>query len=217
MYTLGIRAFISIKINNLRKIKTLQKITDISVHTVCGEFLDLMYEIMPIRRLTKKNIYRLYELKNTCYTFCLPLTAGATLAGARKKDIDLLSSYGMQIGRSYQIRDDVISMFNDTYATGKSVVEDLKNTKKTLLIWYAFQNTSSANKKILCSYLNRENTESINPEVVKKIVFDSGALQFAKREIARMAKKAERILSVIKMKPEYKKHLNIFSRELLLL
>ena len=55
---------------------------------------------------TKKDVLSLYTYKTARYTFSLPMMAGAILARANKKTIDLLEQLGEAIGILFQIRDD---------------------------------------------------------------------------------------------------------------
>jgi geranylgeranyl diphosphate synthase type I len=81
---------------------------------------------------SKIEIVSLYRYKTARYTFSLPMTAGARLAGADKKLIDLFEQLGESMGILFQIQDDKLDNENnsftdrDTAAYSKAAKESLE-------------------------------------------------------------------------------------------
>ncbi|MDP3941223.1 MAG: polyprenyl synthetase family protein [bacterium] len=88
---------------------------------------------------TEEEIMQVYRYKTARYTFSLPLMLGATLAGASKKNISLLTNLGETVGLIFQIRDDELNIFGDEKITGKPIGSDIREGKKTLFYHYLFQ------------------------------------------------------------------------------
>lgn len=72
--------------------------------------------------------------KTAAYSFEAPMMIAAVLADSGRDRIDRLRSIGREIGIVYQLRDDVLGLFGDEKATGKSVLSDLREGKETLLV-----------------------------------------------------------------------------------
>ncbi|WP_246150711.1 polyprenyl synthetase family protein [Streptomyces qinzhouensis] len=69
--------------------------------------------------------------KTATYTCERPLQIGAALAGAF---LDRLSAFALPLGEAFQLRDDLLGVFGQQAETGKSVLDDLREGKHTLLI-----------------------------------------------------------------------------------
>ena len=128
---------------------------------------------------------------------------------------EILFKYGIYIGRAFQIRDDIIGMFSTESQTGKSNLSDLREAKKTLLVWYAYNHTQakfkSAMRRVLCARAAAE------PDLIKmrRIVTDSGSLAYAKSEISTCLRKAEDLIASSAMAKKYKRPLCAYSRKIL--
>jgi geranylgeranyl pyrophosphate synthase len=82
------------------------------------------------------------EHKTAAYSFELPMTAGAVLAGASAATVDGLGRIGRLLGTAFQLRDDLLGVFGDPAVTGKSDLADLREGKCTPLVAHA-QTTSA--------------------------------------------------------------------------
>ncbi|MFH1201631.1 MAG: polyprenyl synthetase family protein [Candidatus Omnitrophota bacterium] len=211
MYALAINAFFSVKEEPYRKEKALRRLIDAAVYTGSGEFVELLCGIKNIDKITKEDIYKIYDLKTANYTFSSPLSIGAILAGAPLKEVNKLSQYGMYLGRAFQIKDDILGIFGEESYTGKSNLTDLREGKKTILIWYAFHHTDKKEKLIIKSILTKRNIVKSDLFKVQNILINSGAINYAGKEIARLTEKSKILLESSKMLTRYKKLLEAFS------
>src|SRR3712207_9360305 len=57
--------------------------------------------------------------------------AGAILAGADEKSLDMLTKYAQNIGLAFQIVDDILDIEGDEKLLGKHIGSDLENEKST--------------------------------------------------------------------------------------
>jgi len=214
IYALAIEAFLSIKEDSQRKEKALQRFIKSAVHTGCGEFIELLSGMKKVEEVDKKDIYKIYDYKTAHYTFASPLSMGAILAGAKQAEINKLSEFSLYLGRAFQIRDDILSMFFDEKKIGKSALSDLQESKKTLLIWYAYNHTDKKNKSLIKSILNKKEVTKVDLLKVRKIVKESGALDYAQGEIYNLTRSAKTIISAIKMRVKYKNLLSWYAEGL---
>lgn len=110
--------------------------------TAAGELMDV--ELASADSTDLAAVLAMYEAKTGVYTFCAPLQAGAVLAGAGEDVIAALHGAGLALGAAYQITDDLIGTFGDPEVTGKSIVSDAREGKRTVLATLVAQNGSQA-------------------------------------------------------------------------
>ena len=106
-------------------------------------------------------------------------------------------------------------MFASEKDIGKSVLSDLQEAKKTILVWYAYRNATGADKKIIQKILSREQISHADLIKMKKIITATGALDFAREEIASLIHKARHRIDSLSMKKKYRELLNQFAAQLL--
>jgi geranylgeranyl diphosphate synthase type I len=83
---------------------------------------------------TLSGALRVIRYKAARYTVERPMQIGAVLAGAGPAMQQAFSAYGAPIGEAFQLRDDVLGVFGDPAVTGKSVLDDLRDGKATVLM-----------------------------------------------------------------------------------
>ncbi len=74
----------------------------------------------------------------TAALFAAAARVGPVLAGRSEADADALEAYGMNLGITFQIVDDVLDYDADQKALGKSVGDDFREGKATLPVLLAF-------------------------------------------------------------------------------
>ncbi|MCX5697427.1 MAG: polyprenyl synthetase family protein [Candidatus Omnitrophica bacterium] len=215
MFALSMGAFLSIREEPKRKEKALKKLIEAAAYTGSGEFIELLSGLKEIDKITKNDIYKIYDLKTARYTFSYPLAIGALLAGANDKEIDKLIRYGLYLGRAFQIQDDILGMFGLEKDTGKSTLTDLREAKKTLLILNAYKNSTLINRKLIKKILRKKRADKTDLRTMRRLILDSGALALAKKEISSSLKKAAKILASTFLLPAYKKTLGEFTRKII--
>ena len=215
IYALGLRAFLCVKADQKFKEKALSKFIDATVYTACGEFNELLSTIKDISKITREEIYKIYDFKTACYTFATPLSMGALLAGAQDTQAERLFQYGMLTGRAFQIKDDILGIFARESDIGKSVLSDIKEAKKTLLIWHAYHHSSRKDKFTIESVFSKDNVNRSDLLKLRKLINASGALDYARREILRLTNQAKNLLCRSAMKSKYKCLLLSYTNEIL--
>ncbi|MCK9594475.1 MAG: polyprenyl synthetase family protein [Candidatus Omnitrophica bacterium] len=215
IYAMAIKSFLSIKENPVRKEKALNKLLDAVLYTGAGQFIEIIYGIKRIDKINKNDIYRIYDLKTAYYTFAYPLSIGATLAGAPEKQIKKIFDYGLILGRAFQIKDDILGIFGNEEETGKSSLTDLQEAKRTLLIWYAYNNSPKKDRSQISAVFSKKKVGRTDLSRMRQIIHGSGALAYAKGQISTAAKKADKIISSLGTGANIKKLLSEFYRNIL--
>ncbi|MCX5710644.1 MAG: polyprenyl synthetase family protein [Candidatus Omnitrophica bacterium] len=215
MYAMALRAFLSVNENMQRKEQAFKKLIEAALYTGSGEFIELMLSLKPIERVTKNDIYKIYDLKTANYSFSAPLVMGATLAGAGERELNKLHDYGIYLGRAFQIQDDILGMFADEIKIGKSGLTDLKEAKKTLLIWYAYNNSGGKDRLLIKKILNSKTSGKSELMRMRRMIITSKALDYVKKEIALLSVKAKTKLNTARINPKYKTSLHEYTDSIL--
>lgn len=98
------------------------------------------------------------------------LKIGAIIGGASLEQSDLIYEVGINMGLSFQLRDDYLDIYSNQNELGKPIGNDILNKKKTLLFLQALSKSNNLQKE----YLNSVFSDSYNPtkddiEKVKEI------------------------------------------------
>ncbi|MBM3250581.1 MAG: polyprenyl synthetase family protein [Candidatus Omnitrophica bacterium] len=215
MYALALDAFLAVKEDMRRKEKALKKLIRAALLTGTGEFIELLSGLKSLDEIGKEDIYRIYDYKTANYTFASPLSMGATLAGAPQADCRRLFDFGLCLGRAFQIKDDYLGLFAKESEIGKSVLTDLQEAKKTILIWYAYKNTGRKDRLVIKSILAKNKVGKTDLGRIRRVVRDCGGVRFAERQIKDLLQKAKTLNKRLLMRSPYKQALVSYAEELL--
>jgi geranylgeranyl diphosphate synthase type I len=122
------------------RMKVIAIVNQAMLITSHGQTYDLMNELKG--QANAADIDHVLEWKTAYYTVLNPLCVGMVLAGAGCEDTDAIRDYGLHTGKAFQITDDIIGIFGNEAETGKSVMDDMREGKQTLLTAYAFAHLS---------------------------------------------------------------------------
>lgn len=185
----GHQILIDSDFENSRKIEAANRLLRGIINTGFGQAYDIELEAMG--NASNQDILDLHLAKTAIYTYENPLHIGAILAGAGKSDLELLSKYAIPGGIAFQIQDDILGLFGNEEKTGKPANSDLKQGKITLLITQALKNGSPAQIKKLKQIWGNKNLIETDANKARKIVIDTGSLDYSKKVSIKWAKKAQ--------------------------
>jgi len=217
IYAMALDTYLSVKEDSRRKELALKKFIHTALCTGGGEFAELLYGAKGLNEIKKEDIYKIYDLKTANYTFAAPLCMGATLAGARKQTLAKISGTGICLGRAFQIKDDIIGLFEKKNTTGKSNITDVQEAKKTILIWHAYKNSGNKDRAKIEVIFSKKIVCNSDLPVIRDIVTTTGTLEYAKKEISTLLDRAGHPEALSGMRPEYRDSLLTYSKEMLLI
>ncbi|RMI12936.1 polyprenyl synthetase family protein, partial [Cellulomonas triticagri] len=145
--------------------------------TVAGELLDVTGAL---HGPTSVDALRVAELKTSVYSCCTPLAAGALLAGADDGVLGVLDRFGTAFGVAFQLLDDELGVFGDPAVTGKSVLSDLREGKRTELLRLAYLRADAAGRDVLDASVGRHDLTADDAARVRAVIAGSGALAEAR-------------------------------------
>ena len=205
VYALAIDAFLSFEEEPQRMSKALKYFIQTAAFTAMGEFVDTLNGVLPVNRVSEKDVFMNYSLKTARYTFDCPLVIGALLAGADRRETRLLSELGLLTGQAFQIQDDIIGVFDTKKNIGKSVLSDIEESKKTLLVCHAYQTLRGKARKEFLNCFSKPKITYKDLRVIRKIFIETGSLHYAFNHIKQRLRRNETIMQKLKMRPKYKK------------
>jgi geranylgeranyl diphosphate synthase type I len=169
--------------------------TNLRTELMAGQYLDLLLaasvDAEPAQAL------RVALLKAGRYTVTRPLQLGAALAGVNPELDAALVSYGDAVGVAFQLRDDVLGLFGDPGDTGKSVLDDLRQGKRTMLMLEAIAQADPAQRRVLEGALGDPDVDEADAQRVREVVRDCGALADIERRVARHHERALAALDAV--------------------
>ncbi len=133
-----------------------------------GEALDVQYSRTPIEQLTREDIvYMLWMKTGVLYEFAA--RAGAML-GLGTSDADHpcvagLSKFASSCGTAFQLQDDVLGLLGKEEQLGKPIGSDVREGKKTTIVYFALKAATDAQRAFLLSVLG--NPEATADEVAE--------------------------------------------------
>jgi geranylgeranyl pyrophosphate synthase len=92
---------------------------------------------------------------------------GATYAEAEEKYKKLLSTYGLNLGIIFQIKDDILGTFGEEEKTGKPADSDIKEGKKTCLLIEALEKLEPQKRDKLINIMNKKQISDKDVKIVR--------------------------------------------------
>ena len=111
-----------------------------------GQQMDLNFETLG--NVTIPEYLEMIRLK-TAVLLATALQMGATVAGADEADITHLYDFGINLGMSFQLQDDILDLYSDVATFGKKHGGDIAENKKTYLYLKALELASEKDRRRL--------------------------------------------------------------------
>jgi geranylgeranyl diphosphate synthase type I len=118
-----------------------------------------------------------------------PIHMGMVLADADCEDTNAITEYALNMGKAFQITDDLLIMGNDK-ASGKNGLDDIREGKKTYLTVYAAQHADPDDAEFLKKSLGNQKLSAADFKRCRKILTDTGAVAFASQAAITYIEKA---------------------------
>lgn len=184
------RAFeIMVNIDSMPVMAVLSKATNIIAQ---GEVMQLLNCRNP--ELNKTQYFEVIERKTACL-FQAATQLGAIIADAPKTQEQALADYGLQLGNTFQIIDDILDYKSDAKTMGKEVGDDLAEGKTTLPVIYALERANELDKNLLITAINEADNSKI--EQVIAIIEQTGGFDLAYEQAYICTQKAKKSLEIL--------------------
>ncbi len=184
-----------------------QKVAGLVAREMCAvgaaQMQDVAFGAFP-RLPGPDEVLDLYLHKTARYTFSLPLSCGAILAGAGEAAVRTLVRLGMYLGTVFQLRDDELGMFGSPARTGKPVGSDIREGKKTLLALEMLRRARGPEKARLSSLFGKKDLTPAEAASVREAAVRLGARERLQQIGADLAAEAERVIRTLQVPRRYR-------------
>jgi len=142
--------------------------------------------------ITIEDYYEVIRKKTA--TLIASCTSGAAMSiGASKELIDQMYELGINIGISFQIKDDLFD-YQNRGKIGKPTGNDLREKKFTLPLIYSLSNCEKKEKRSIIRMISNGTMGNDKIEHIVKFVKANGGLEYAEKKMLEFKDKAEDIL-----------------------
>lgn len=174
--------------------------------TILGQGIELRWTKEGRYDLSEEDNLLILESKTGYYTIAGPMRLGAIIAGASEKQLKIIYRFGIMLGRSFQIIDDLLDLTSD-FSGQKKRGNDIYENKKTLMLLHLIKISSEIDKKLISKILNKKRNEKTEKdvEIIVELMKKYGSLDYGKKTADKYAEEAKNIfdkeMNFIKIEP----------------
>ena len=187
-----------------------QQLGRVAIEICEGQQMDLNFETLG--NVTIDEYLEMIRLK-TAVLLATALQMGATAAGAKDADIQHLYDFGINMGMSFQLQDDILDLYSDVAVFGKRHGGDIADNKKTYLYLKALELASEKDRKRLehLFTLRMDHDEEEKIEEVQAIYDRLHVKEAVEQVMLDYDRKAIEALAAVNLPKEKKKHLRVYA------
>ena len=187
-----------------------QQLGRVAIEICEGQQMDLNFETLG--NVTINEYLEMIRLK-TAVLLATALQMGATVAGAKEADIQHLYDFGINMGMSFQLQDDILDLYSDVAVFGKRHGGDIADNKKTYLYLKALELASEKDRKRLeyLFTLRMDHDEEEKIEEVQAIYDRLHVKEAVEQVMLDYDRKAIEALAAVDLPEEKKKHLRTYA------
>jgi geranylgeranyl pyrophosphate synthase len=143
---------------------------------------------------TPKMYLQMVRMK-TAVLFDRSLMMGARIAHATESQVSALEEFGIKVGQAFQVQDDILGSFGEEELTGKSSSGDIREAKRTLLVFEAYVRANPDQRKELDELLGKPGMSDDEVERVRNIFRETGALESCQNQMEELLKTGQKDLN----------------------
>lgn len=166
-------------------------------HILKGEMADVYYSHRPIEKVSFSDIDWILRSK-TASLFEYSAVAGA-LIGLKSSHrhhplVDSLSQFASLCGKAFQSQDDILNLIGDEKTLGKPVGSDIREGKKTLPLYYAYQKATPAQRRFLSSIVGNRNATKKDIRSAVELILELQGVQRTQKRANALIQRGEEFL-----------------------
>jgi geranylgeranyl diphosphate synthase type I len=158
--------------------------TNVQLKLVEGELLDVQYAKREVRALSEALVVEMLR-KKTGILYEFAGRAGATigLGDATMTDprIANIGEFCSRCGTAFQLQDDILGVIGSAEKTGKPVGADIREGKKTLIVYRALLNANEAQRQELLSIIGNVGATADEIARATKLLIDLGGIEYTQK------------------------------------
>ena len=163
--------------------------------TILGQTIEIKWTQDNRFDLTEDDILLILESKTGYYTIAGPMRLGAILAGATDSQLESIYKFGILLGRSFQIVDDLLDLTSDFAGQKTQQGNDIYEGKRTIMLIHLLNNANSEDslklKEILSKNRDQKTADEINWVISKMNEYKS--IEYGKDLAKKFATEAQQL------------------------
>jgi len=165
--------------------------------TILGQTIEIKWTEENRFDLTEEDILLILESKTGYYTIAGPMRLGAILADATDNQLNSIYKFGVMLGRSFQIIDDLLDLTSDFSGQKAQQGNDIYEGKRTIMLIHLLNNISTQNKQKLHDILDKTREQKTPSEVFWVInqMKEVGSLDYGKKLADKFSQEAQNIFN----------------------
>lgn len=165
--------------------KLVNEFFQILTRTTLGQSVEIKWTQENKVNLTDNDWFFIADGKTAYYTIAGPMRLGAIIAGATDQQLEFLFRFGTNLGRCFQIVDDILDVTSDFNGLKKQRGNDIYEGKRTLILIHLFRKASGSDLKKLKAVFNkkREDRDEHDVSLVINLMGKYGSIEYA-RDVA---------------------------------
>ncbi len=152
-------------------------------HLVDGVLLEM--NMINDETATSETYLKMVRMK-TAVLFDRSLMMGAAAARATESQLKALEEFGIKVGQAFQVQDDILGSFGAEEKLGKSVSGDIREGKKTMLVFEAYARVDDRQRKELDHLLGKPGITDQEIERVRELFRRTGALESTQNKMTQL-------------------------------
>lgn len=164
-----------------------------------GELLDTEAALYPP---DYADSLKIAELKTAIYSCSIPLAIGGMLAGASNEIQVGLRKIGLGLGIAFQLADDMLGVFGAELLTGKTVIGDLREGKRTYLLQRTLLLSNSEQKLRLEQIIGNPDCTETMADEARHIMTACGAKAEIEQLMREYVQEANVLVSGLPISPD---------------
>ncbi|MDD2483242.1 MAG: polyprenyl synthetase family protein [Candidatus Shapirobacteria bacterium] len=163
--------------------------------TILGQTIEIKWTQDNRFDLSEEDILLILESKTGYYTIAGPMRLGAILAGATDQQLESIYKFGILLGRSFQIIDDLLDLTSDFEGQKKQQGNDIYEGKRTIMLIHLLNNSSPEDLSKLKSILSKTRADKTADEITWVIskMTEYGSLDYSRTLAKKYASEAQEI------------------------
>lgn len=153
--------------------------TSLTPQLLEGEMLDVQYALTPFDALTERDVLDMLTKKTAALLeYAAWCGAKIGLAGSDESDerAERLGKFASLCGTAFQLHDDLLGLTADEAKLGKPVGSDIREGKRTLVVYRALAKANDTQKARILATLGDSNATATQIAEVLEIIGETGAM-----------------------------------------
>ncbi|HWQ17726.1 MAG TPA: polyprenyl synthetase family protein [Sulfolobales archaeon] len=173
-------ADVGVRLENVLRIARILNWASITVAE--GQALDMMLS-KALEASDEQYLEMIY--KKTSALFVASAMIGAILGDADREDLENIERCFKNAGIAFQIRDDLIGLIGDPSVTGKPILSDIREGKRTIMVIHALRSLPEEKRRFLTGVLGNREASIKDLERARELMIEAGSIKYAEDLIKR--------------------------------